>query len=116
MFSGIIEEIGTITQAGPTHAGQTLTFACRPPRRHEARRLDLRRRRLPDRRGDGCRPLTANVQPVTARLSTLGERRVGDQVISNEPSKPASVWAATMSRGTSTAPAGSSPVKAMGLR
>lgn len=78
MFSGIVEEIGRIARIGSNAGGLTLTVACRTV---------LEGTIIGDSIAvDGvcltvaeldASSFTANVQPVTARLSTLGERRVG---------------------------------------
>lgn len=81
MFSGIVEEIGTVARTGTTRGGLALTFSCRTV---------LEETRIGDSISvDGVcltvttmdeSSFTANVQPVTARLSTLGELRTGDRV------------------------------------
>lgn len=78
MFSGIVEEIGRVARVGGNAGGLTLTVACQTV---------LDGTRLGDSIAvDGvcltvaefdAGSFSANVQPVTARLSTLGERRVG---------------------------------------
>jgi riboflavin synthase len=78
MFSGIVEEIGRVARVGANAGGLSLTVACRTV---------LDDTRLGDSIAvDGvcltvaeldAATFTANVQPVTARLSTLGERRAG---------------------------------------
>jgi riboflavin synthase len=81
MFSGIVEEIGTVSRSATTSAGLTLTFSCSTV---------LDETRIGDSIAvDGvCLTVaamdvtgfTANLQPVTARLSTLGELRPGARV------------------------------------
>ena len=81
MFSGIIEEIGRIERAAPSRSGLALTVGCSTV---------LDGTRLGDSIAvDGvcltvasmtATSFTANIQPVTARLSTLGSRRPGDRV------------------------------------
>lgn len=81
MFSGIVEEIGAVARSASTAEGLALTFACRTV---------LDGTGLGDSIAvDGVcltvasmtpSSFTANVQPVTARLSTLGELRAGDRV------------------------------------
>lgn len=78
MFSGIVEEIGRIERVSQTAAGLTLTIGCRTV---------LEGATLGDSIAvDGVcltvaalssSTFTANVQPVTARLSSLGTKRVG---------------------------------------
>src|SRR5690606_32997143 len=78
MFSGIVEELGTV---GPAEGGLALTVACSTV---------LEGTILGDSIAvDGVcltvsaltpTSFTANIQPVTARLSTLGELRAGDRV------------------------------------
>ena len=81
MFSGIVEEIGKVARVGTSSGGLTLTFECATV---------LEETRIGDSISvDGvCLTVsqmtggtfTANVQPVTARLSTLGALRSGDNV------------------------------------
>lgn len=81
MFSGIVEEIGTVSRVGPAEGGLALTVACSTV---------LEGTILGDSIAvDGVcltvsaltpTSFTANIQPVTARLSTLGELRAGDRV------------------------------------
>jgi riboflavin synthase len=81
MFSGIVEEIGRVERASQISTGLTLTIACRSV---------LEGSRLGDSIAvDGVcltvvemdgRGFTANIQPVTARLSTLGGKRAGNRV------------------------------------
>lgn len=81
MFSGIIEEIGRVERASQTSAGMALTIACQTV---------LDGSRLGDSiavdgvcltvTGMGSSGFTANIQPVTARLSTLGGKRSGSHV------------------------------------
>jgi riboflavin synthase len=81
MFSGIVEEIGTVERAGTGPGGLALTIGCRAV---------LEGTILGDSIAvDGvcltvaettATSFTANVQPITARLSTLGELRPGGRV------------------------------------
>lgn len=81
MFSGIVEEIGRIERANQTSAGLALTIACRQV---------LEGSQLGDSIAvDGvCLTVAemdstgfmADIQPVTARLSTLGGKRAGGRV------------------------------------
>lgn len=81
MFSGIVEEIGTVARNASTSNGLALTFDCSTV---------LEGTRVGDSIAvDGVcltvatmtpTSFTANVQPVTARLSTLGDLRAGEQV------------------------------------
>jgi riboflavin synthase len=78
MYSGIVEEIGRIERAEATEHGWTVAIACR---------IALDGAKVGDSIAvDGvCLTVaeldgacfTANIQPVTARLSTLGEKRAG---------------------------------------
>lgn len=81
MFSGIIEEIGQVERASMTGNGLELTIRCSKA---------LESTIIGDSIAvDGVcltvaamtsSSFTANIQPVTARLSTLGERRAGSPV------------------------------------
>ena len=81
MFSGIVEEIGTVARNTSTPEGLALTFDCGTV---------LAGTRIGDSIAvDGVcltvatltpTSFTANVQPVTARLSTLGDLRAGAPV------------------------------------
>lgn len=81
MFSGIVEEIGRVERISQSSAGLALTIGCSTV---------LEGTRLGDSIAvDGvcltvasmtATTFTANVQPVTARLSTLGGRRIGDRL------------------------------------
>ena len=81
MFSGIVEEIGTVARSASTPAGLALTCDCRAV---------LADTRIGDSIAvDGVcltvasltpSSFTANVQPVTARLSTLSALRAGSRV------------------------------------
>ena len=81
MFSGIVEEIGTVARTGTTQGGLALTFASQTvlegTRIGDSIAVDgvCLTVTTMDRSG-----FTANVQPVTARLSTLGGLRAGDRV------------------------------------
>ena len=78
MFSGIVEEIGRIERVSETAAGLTLTIGCWTV---------LEGTRLGDSIAvDGvcltvadlsAKTFTANIQPVTARRSSLGTKRAG---------------------------------------
>lgn len=81
MFSGIVEEIGRVERVSQSSAGLAMTINCSTV---------LEGTRLGDSIAvDGvcltvasmtATSFTANVQPVTARLSTLGGRRIGDRL------------------------------------
>jgi len=81
MFSGIVEEIGRVERVAQSSAGLALTVNCSTV---------LEGTKLGDSIAvDGvcltvssmtATSFTANIQPVTARLSTLGDRRIGDRV------------------------------------
>jgi riboflavin synthase len=81
MYSGIVEEIGIVERAGETPAGLELAIGCRTV---------LEETRIGDSISvDGvCLTVTtiwkdgftANIQPVTARLTTLGDKRPGDRL------------------------------------
>ncbi len=81
MFSGIVEELGVIARAAPSAEGLALTVDCETV---------LDGTRIGDSIAvDGvcltvaaiaATSFTANVQPVTARLSTLGALRSGARV------------------------------------
>lgn len=81
MFSGIVEEIGRVALARQTSTGLALTFACQTV---------LDGSRLGDSIAvDGVcltvaamdsRGFTADIQPVTARRSTLESKRAGSRV------------------------------------
>lgn len=81
MFSGIVEEIGRVERVAQSSAGLALTVSC-------SKVLDGTI--LGDSIAvDGvcltvasmtATSFTANIQPVTARLSNLGSRRIGDRL------------------------------------
>lgn len=81
MFSGIVEEIGRVERVAQSSAGLALTVACGTV---------LEGTRLGDSIAvDGvcltvasmsATSFTANIQPVTARLSSLGGKRIGDRL------------------------------------
>lgn len=81
MFSGIVEEIGRVERMAQSSAGLGLTVACS---------MVLGDTKLGDSIAvDGvCLTVasmtstgfTANIQPVTARLSSLGGKRIGDRL------------------------------------
>jgi riboflavin synthase len=81
MFSGIVEELGSVARVGPSEGGLALTIECRTV---------LDGTIIGDSIAvDGVcltvasmtpTTFTANIQPVTARLSTLGELRAGSRV------------------------------------
>lgn len=81
MFSGIVEEIGRVERASQSSAGLELTIVCETV---------LEGSRLGDSIAvDGVcltvaeidsKSFTANIQPVTARLSTLDGKRAGSRV------------------------------------
>jgi len=81
MFSGIVEEIGRVEQVAQSSAGLALTVACSTV---------LGDTNLGDSIAvDGvcltvasmtASSFTANIQPVTARLSSLGDKRIGDRL------------------------------------
>lgn len=81
MFSGIIEEIGRIERAQRTAGGRRLTIACETV---------LQGTQVGDSiavdgvcltvAACGTSSFTAEIQPVTARLSTLGDKPAGARV------------------------------------
>jgi riboflavin synthase len=81
MFSGIVEEIGTVERVGTSTGGLAITIGCR---------MVLEGTIIGDSIAvDGvcltvatmtATTFTANVQPVTARLSTLGDLRAGERI------------------------------------
>lgn len=81
MFSGIVEEIGRVERVAQSSAGLALTVACSKV---------LEGTILGDSIAvDGvcltvasqtATSFTANIQPVTARLSSLGGKRIGDRL------------------------------------
>lgn len=81
MFSGIVEEIGRVERVAQSSAGLALTVTCSTV---------LGDTKLGDSIAvDGvcltvasmmATSFTANIQPVTARLSNLGGRRIGDRL------------------------------------
>jgi riboflavin synthase len=81
MFSGIVEEIGRVERVAQSSAGLALTVACSTV---------LGDTKLGDSIAvDGvcltvasmtASSFTANIQPVTARLSSLGGKRIGDRL------------------------------------
>lgn len=81
MFSGIVEEIGRVERVSSSAGGLALTIGCRKVLEGtvlgDSIAVDgvcLTVAALTDS------TFTANVQPVTARLSTLGERSPGSRV------------------------------------
>ncbi len=81
MFSGIVEEIGTVARIGPAEGGLALAVSCETVREGTIIGDSIA--------VDGvCLTVasmtsgsfTANIQPVTARLSTLGNLRPGHRV------------------------------------
>lgn len=81
MFSGIIEEIGTVERAGASEGGLSLVVRCRTAlegtRIGDSISVDGVCLTVASMSGDS---FTANIQPVTARLSTLGGLRPGSRV------------------------------------
>lgn len=90
LFSGIVEEIGRVERARQTGSGRRLTIACQTV---------LQDARLGDSiavdgvcltvAARGPSSFAADVQPVTARRSTLGDKRPGS-LVNLERSVPAS--------------------------
>ncbi|MGA7672660.1 MAG: riboflavin synthase [Nitrolancea sp.] len=78
MYSGIVEEVGQIGRAETTEHGWTIDIFCRTvlegTRIGDSVAVDGVCLTVVD---FGMDAFTANIQPVTARLSTLGEKRVG---------------------------------------
>lgn len=78
MFSGIVEEIGRVERAAQTAAGVALTIACERvlggTRVGDSIAVDGVCLTVAALAGSG---FVANIQPVTARLSTLGAKRPG---------------------------------------
>jgi riboflavin synthase len=81
MFSGIVEEIGRVERTRQTSAGLALTIACQTvlegSRLGDSIAVDGVCLTVAEMDGHG---FTASIQPVTARLSTLGDKRSGSQV------------------------------------
>ena len=76
MFTGIIEELGTVLAWN--RSGDAARLTVRAPLAAsdaEARRLDLGRRRLPHRRRSGLGLVQAESWPRRSRASTLGRHR-----------------------------------------
>jgi len=78
MFSGIVEEIGHVASVSSNAGGLALTVACHTVLEGtiigDSIAVDGVCLTVAELSGSG---FTANVQPVTARLSTLGARRAG---------------------------------------
>jgi riboflavin synthase len=81
MFSGIVEEIGRVERASRTARGLTLEIACRTvlegTRSGDSIAVDGVCLTVSSLSSSG---FSADIQPVTARLSTLGDKRVGSPV------------------------------------
>lgn len=81
MFSGIIEEVGRIERASQTPRGLTLSITCRTvlegTRIGDSIAVDGVCLTVSSMAGSS---FSADIQPVTARLSTLGGKRVGASV------------------------------------
>lgn len=81
MFSGIVEEVGQVKRASQTARGLTLLVACQAvlegTRLGDSIAVDGVCLTVSSMTGSS---FTAEIQPVTARLSTLGGKRAGASV------------------------------------
>ena len=81
MFTGIVEEVGTLRSLRVGEKSAVLDVAAAAvTRRARRRRQRAHRRRVPHRHGAAAGGFTADVMPETVRRTTLADRRPGDRL------------------------------------